>query len=154
MQPRQGAPACAASRRDDHAARMHVPRMGAEYPVALCDLGIFVDQAAEPAYLSPIHRDKLETGCAVAALPTDIVRSSQRAWAAYTAQVRRYLDLFAALTPADDPDDPYLILAALVGAIALARAVNDPSLSDETLERVARALNRHVQGEYAPSAQA
>jgi TetR/AcrR family transcriptional regulator, transcriptional repressor for nem operon len=74
--------------------------------------------------------------------------------AAYTAQVRRYLDLFAALTPADDPDEPYLILAALVGAIALARAVNDPSLSDETLERVARALNRHVQGECASSAQA
>ena len=27
MQPRQGAPACAASRRDDHAARMHVRRL-------------------------------------------------------------------------------------------------------------------------------
>lgn len=34
---------------------------------------------ASDAYLSPIHRDKLETGCAVAALPTDIARSSQRA---------------------------------------------------------------------------
>src|SRR4029077_15356739 len=85
------------------------------------------------AYLSPIHRDKLETGCAVAALPTDIARSSQRARAAYTAQVRRYLDLFAALTPADDPDDPYLILAVLVGALAPAQSVNDTSLSDETL---------------------
>lgn len=106
------------------------------------------------AYLSPLHRDKPETGCAVAALPTDIARSSQRARAAYTAQVRRYLDLYAELTPGDDPDDPPLILAALVGAIALARAVDDPSLSDEILERVARALHRHIQGECTPSAQA
>ena len=106
------------------------------------------------AYLSPLHRDKPETGCAVAALPTDIARSSQRARAAYTAQVRRYLDLYAELTPGDDPDDPPLILAALVGAIALARAVDDPSLSDEILERVARALHRHIQGECAPSGQA
>ena len=99
------------------------------------------------AYLSPLHRDKPETGCAVAALPTDIARSSQRAREAYTAQVRRYLDLYVELTPGDDPDDPPLILAALVGAIALARAVNDPALSDEILDKVARALNRHVQGE-------
>jgi TetR/AcrR family transcriptional repressor of nem operon len=97
------------------------------------------------AYLSALHRDKPETGCAVAALPTDIARSSQRARTAYTAQVRRYLDVFAGLTSADDPDDPHLILAALVGAIALARAVDDPGLSDEILERVGRALHRHLQ---------
>ena len=45
-----------------------------------------------------------------------------------------------------------LILAAMVGAIALARAVDDPGFSDEILERVARVLRRHVQGECAPSA--
>jgi len=102
------------------------------------------------AYLSPLHRDKPETGCAVAALPGDITRSSQRAQAAYTAQVRRYLGLLAGLTPAGDPDDPHLILAALVGGVALARAVDDPGLSGKILERVARALHRHVQGECTP----
>ena len=100
-------------------------------------------------YLSPLHRDKPETGCAVAALPADIARGGQRARAAYTAQVRRYLDLLAGLTPAGEPDDPPLILATLVGAIALARAVDDPGLSDEILERVARMLHRHVQGQCA-----
>ena len=100
-------------------------------------------------YLSPLHRDKPETGCAVAALPSDIARGGQRARAAYTAQVRRYLDLLAGMRPGEDP---YLILAALVGAIALARAVDDPGLSDEILERVARTLHRHTQGECAPSA--
>ena len=48
------------------------------------------------SYLSLLHRDKPETGCAVAALPADIARGGQRARAAYTAQVRRYLDLLAA----------------------------------------------------------
>lgn len=104
------------------------------------------------AYLSPLHRDKPETGCAVAALPADIARTSSRARTAYTAQVRRYLDLFADLTPPGDSDDPHLILAALVGAIALARAVDDPMLSDEILERAARALHCHTQSERAPSA--
>lgn len=105
------------------------------------------------AYLSPLHRDKPETGCAVAALPTDIARSNPRSRTAYTGQVRRYLDLFGRLTPAGDPGDPHLILAALVGAIALARAVDDPSLSDEILQRVAQALNQHVPSERPPPAQ-
>ena len=68
------------------------------------------------------------------------------------AVIAQHLDLFADLVPAGDPDDPHLILAALVGAIALARAVDDPGLSDEILDTVARTLHRHVQGECAPSA--
>lgn len=47
------------------------------------------------------------------------------------------------------PECPPFILATLVGAIALARAVDDPGLSEEILERVARMLHRHVQGECA-----
>jgi len=95
-------------------------------------------------YLSPRHRDKPETGCAVAALPSDIARSNPRARTAYSRQVRSYLDLLAELTPARDPDEGHLILAALVGALVLARAVDDRGLSDEILESAARALHRHV----------
>jgi TetR/AcrR family transcriptional repressor of nem operon len=95
-------------------------------------------------YLSRLHRDKPETGCAVAALPTDIARTNARARAAYSRQVRRYIDLLAELTPGRDPDEGHLILAALVGALVLARAVDDRGLSDELLDNVARALRRHV----------
>jgi TetR/AcrR family transcriptional regulator, transcriptional repressor for nem operon len=107
--------------------------------------------AAIDAYLSPLHRDKPETGCAVAALPADIARGNPRARAAYTAQVRRYLDLYAALTPDGSPGDPYLIVAALAGAIALARAVDDPALSDAILDQTAQALKRHLHAEPTPS---
>jgi TetR/AcrR family transcriptional repressor of nem operon len=95
-------------------------------------------------YLSRLHRDKPETGCAVAALPTDIVRSNARAREAYSRQVRSYIDLLAGLTPGGNSDDAHLILATLVGALALARAVDDPALSDELLESTARALQRAV----------
>ena len=96
-------------------------------------------------YLSRLHRDKPETGCAVAALPTDVARCGRRARAAYSRQVRGYIELLTELTPANDPDEAYLILATLVGALALARAVDDRSLSDDILERAARALHRYAE---------
>lgn len=96
-------------------------------------------------YLSPLHRDKPETGCAVAALPTDIARADARARAAYSRQVRDYIELLAELSPTPDSDQAHLVLAALVGALALARAVDDRALSDELLGSVARALHRHVE---------
>jgi TetR/AcrR family transcriptional repressor of nem operon len=95
-------------------------------------------------YLSRLHRDKPETGCAVAALPTDIARSNQQARDAYSHQVRRYVDLLAGLSPSGDPDDGHLLLAALVGALTLSRAVDDPSLSNEILGSAARALHRYI----------
>jgi TetR/AcrR family transcriptional repressor of nem operon len=58
--------------------------------------------------------------------------------------VRRYIDLLVELTPGRDPDEAHLILAALVGALLLARAVDDRGLSDDILESAARALHRHL----------
>ena len=95
-------------------------------------------------YLSRSHREKPETGCAVAALATDIARGNRPARNAYSRQVRRYAELLAGLIPGRDADEAYLILAALVGALVLARAVDDPSLSDAMLERPGRALHRRV----------
>jgi TetR/AcrR family transcriptional repressor of nem operon len=100
--------------------------------------------AVVDGYLSRLHRDKPETGCAVAALPTDVARCGARARAAYSRQVRAYLELLTELTPDRDPDQAHLILAALVGALLLARAVDDRGLSDEILDRVARALNGYI----------
>jgi TetR/AcrR family transcriptional repressor of nem operon len=95
-------------------------------------------------YLSRLHRDKPETGCAVAALPTDIARTNARVRTAYARQVRSYIELLAELTPGRDSDEAHLILAALVGALVLARAVDDRGMSDEILHSAAQALHRHV----------
>ena len=95
-------------------------------------------------YLSRLHRDKPETGCAVAALPTDIARCGPRARAAYSRQVRSYIDLLTELAPDRDRGKGQMILAALVGALVLARAVDDRDLSDGILEMVNRALHSYV----------
>lgn len=96
-------------------------------------------------YLSRLHRDKPETGCAVAALPTDIARADSRARAAYSRQVRSYIEVLTELTPNRNPDQAHLILAALVGALLLARAVDDRGLSNEILDRAARALHSYAE---------
>jgi TetR/AcrR family transcriptional repressor of nem operon len=101
-------------------------------------------EAIIDGYLSRLHRDKPETGCGVAALPTDIARTSPRVRTAYARQVRSYLELLTQLTPGRDAGEAHLILAALVGALVLARAVDDRGMSDEILDSTARALHRHV----------
>jgi TetR/AcrR family transcriptional repressor of nem operon len=95
-------------------------------------------------YLSRLHRDKPETGCAVAALPTDIAHANARVRTAYARQVRNYIELLTELIPGGDSDQAHLILAALVGALVLARAVDDRGMSDEILDSAARALHRHL----------
>ena len=81
-----------------------------------------------------------KTGCAVAALAADVARGDETARATYATHVRQYLDRLARHAPSTCPDAPYLTLAAPVGALALARAVNDPALSGELLTRTARGL--------------
>jgi TetR/AcrR family transcriptional repressor of nem operon len=101
-------------------------------------------------YLSETHRDHPESGCAVAALPGDVARSTPRARQAYSRQVRRYIDLLVNLIPATDPADgrreAVLTLAALVGAVSMARAVDDPALSGELLAQTAAALRMRGPG--------
>lgn len=95
-------------------------------------------------YLSPAHRDQPEAGCAVAALAEDISRADDRSRAAYSRQVEQYLEYLAGLTSSSDPAADRrracLALSAMVGAIAMARAVGDAGLSDDILSDTAAAL--------------
>lgn len=95
-------------------------------------------------YLSRAHRDQPEAGCAVAALAEDISRADDRPRVAYGGQVEQYLELFAGLTSSSDPAADRrracLVLSALVGAIAMARAVGEGGLSDDILSETAAAL--------------
>jgi TetR/AcrR family transcriptional repressor of nem operon len=99
-------------------------------------------------YVSKAHRDNPQVGCAVAALPADVSRCGTRARQAYGRQVRRYIDRLVGLIRRDDPDakrdEAILILSALVGAVAMARAVDDAEFSDEILTRTANALHRQT----------
>ena len=89
------------------------------------------------AYLSERHRADRANGCAIVALGAGMVRRSEGARRGVTAYVRAQLDHFAGLlrngTRASRRRRAITTLAGMVGALTLARAVDDPALSREIL---------------------
>jgi TetR/AcrR family transcriptional repressor of nem operon len=93
-------------------------------------------------YLNEAHRDDPGAGCAFSALAGDIARSHKRTRALATAQIRNDIQLLAGLLPGKNKDKDkdaarskaILTFSALVGAMALARAVSDEALSREILK--------------------
>lgn len=95
-------------------------------------------------YLSAAHRDSLATSCAVTTLAGDVARSNERARSAYTQQVGSYLALLTKLIAGEKQKSKRMkaiaALSTLVGAVSMARAVNDEKLSREILKSAADAL--------------
>ncbi len=100
------------------------------------------------AYLSLAHRDTLGTSCAVTTLAGDVARSNARARAAYTGQVGTYIDMLVRLLPPGTGDrrraTAIAALSTLVGAVSMARAVNDEALSQEILSSAASELKAQL----------
>jgi TetR/AcrR family transcriptional repressor of nem operon len=88
-------------------------------------------------YLSERHRDDRANGCAVVALGADIARQGQGVRRGLTAYVRAELDRYARFfrdrTAASRRRRAIATLSGLIGALTLARAVDDPTLSIEIL---------------------
>lgn len=95
-------------------------------------------------YLSAAHRDGLAASCAVTTLAGDVARSNERARSAYTRQVGQYLELMMKLIAGEKQKSKrakaIAALATLVGAVSMARAVNDDTLSREILKSAADQL--------------
>ena len=95
-------------------------------------------------YLSPWHRDHPESGCGVAGVAADAARAGGPARGSYTRQVKECLAVIADLTGNPDRQagkrEAVLTLSALVGAISMARAVDDPDLSEQIMTNAAAAL--------------
>jgi TetR/AcrR family transcriptional regulator, transcriptional repressor for nem operon len=100
------------------------------------------------AYLSAAHRDNLGTSCAVTTLAGDVARSTARTRSAYTRQVEVYVDLLLGLITgkggAVGRMKAITALATMVGAVSLARAVNDKKLSQEILASAADQLKAQL----------
>ena len=100
------------------------------------------------AYLSVAHRDGLATSCPVTTMANDVARCNARARSAYTKQVGTYLELLAKLIAADKRKSrrakAIAALATLVGAVSMARAVNDEKLSRELLKSAADELKAQL----------
>ena len=100
------------------------------------------------AYLSITHRDNLGTSCAVTTLAGDVARSNTRARAAYTNQVGIYIEMLVRLLPPGAGErrraTAIMALSTLVGAVSMARAVNDEALSQEILASAASELKARL----------
>jgi TetR/AcrR family transcriptional repressor of nem operon len=88
-------------------------------------------------YLSPEHVDNPAAGCAVAALASEMPRSNPELRHAFTQQTEHYLETLERLLGDEGSrEQAAAALAALVGGLILARAVDDPGLSRELLRDV------------------
>jgi TetR/AcrR family transcriptional repressor of nem operon len=93
--------------------------------------------AVAAAYLSSAHRDNPGRGCMLAALGPDLSRQGRPVKKAVTDYVRSMVDLLAKLVPdrskAARRQKAIRAYATVVGAMVLARAVDDRVLSQEIL---------------------
>ena len=81
-------------------------------------------------YLGKAHRDAPADGCPLPALASDMARQPASVRRAYTAGVRDALARIEQLAPGANAK---ALLASMVGALAIARAVNDEELSTAIL---------------------
>ena len=95
-------------------------------------------QAMMQAYLSEDHVNSIETGCATAALGSEMPRQAPEVRRAATRRIKEMIDLVARQLPDwGQPGAHQHALAAvstMVGALVLARAVDDARLSDALRE--------------------
>lgn len=96
------------------------------------------------AYLSKAHVEGVEAGCATAALCSEMPRQAPEVRRAATRRIKEMIDLVARQLP--DWGQPgaheraLVTVATMVGALALARAVDDPKLSDALRDAALRHL--------------
>jgi TetR/AcrR family transcriptional regulator, transcriptional repressor for nem operon len=94
--------------------------------------------AIASAYLTSTHRDNPGAGCVLAALGPDVSRQGPAVRRAVTDYVRSVVDLLVRLVPGTSKAarrrKAISTYATVVGAMVLARAVDDRALSQEILD--------------------
>jgi TetR/AcrR family transcriptional regulator, transcriptional repressor for nem operon len=91
-------------------------------------------QAVMRAYLSKEHTEGVERGCPMAALGSEMPRQAPEVRRAVTRRIKEAIDLVARQLPdwgkPGAHEKALATLSTMVGALVLARAVDDPKLSE------------------------
>jgi TetR/AcrR family transcriptional regulator, transcriptional repressor for nem operon len=99
-------------------------------------------------YLSRRHRDDRAHGCPTAALAAETIHHAGGARAVMTAGIKQQIERFSRVAPGENAAQKRRTAigswAAMVGAMILARASDDPALSDELLEQTGAWLEAQV----------
>jgi AcrR family transcriptional regulator len=96
------------------------------------------------AYLSRAHAASPELGCPLAALGSETSRQAPEVRRVTTQHIKETVDLLARQSPdwgqSAAHERALVTISAMVGALLLARAVDDPKLSDDLLDTARRYL--------------
>ncbi|MBC3919574.1 TetR/AcrR family transcriptional regulator [Undibacterium sp. CY18W] len=99
-------------------------------------------------YLSPAHRDAPGRGCALAALGSDMGRQGDAVRKTASKGAHDLIGVLAELLPGDTEtekeDQAMAAFASMVGAVMLARAVDDAGFSQRILQAVAVTLEKQA----------
>ncbi|MGG5822043.1 TetR/AcrR family transcriptional regulator [Falsiroseomonas sp. HW251] len=93
--------------------------------------------AAVTRYLAPSHRDAPGQGCALAALGCEMARQPAALREVFTEALKERVRVLSTSMPGGDSSaeaKAIALLAGMVGAMVLARAVDDPAFSDRVLQ--------------------
>jgi TetR/AcrR family transcriptional regulator, transcriptional repressor for nem operon len=95
-------------------------------------------------YLTSRHRDEPAGGCALSALGTDAARGNAALRGVFAGGLRAFLDILTDALPGFSKParrrKAVAAMATMVGAVTLARAVDDPALSEEILDAARQEL--------------
>jgi TetR/AcrR family transcriptional regulator, transcriptional repressor for nem operon len=104
------------------------------------------------SYLSDRHVEAIDNGCSIAALGSETPRQAPEVRRVMTRRVKEMADLVARQLPswgdASSHDDALAVLSTMVGALLIARAVDDPALAKSVRASAKRLVDR---GTHAPS---
>jgi TetR/AcrR family transcriptional regulator, transcriptional repressor for nem operon len=91
-------------------------------------------QTLMQTYLSKEHQAAIETGCPISALGSEMPRQSPEVRRAATLRIKEMIDLVARQSPdwgqPEAHERALVSVATMVGTLILARAVDDPALTD------------------------
>ncbi len=126
------------------ASRRTMRRAAANWEGVVADAPDHPYAALLDHYLSARHRDDPGRGCAFAALGNDAARGGRTVRRAFAEGLQPLLDILTEAIPGRSKAvrrrKAVAAMATLVGALTLARAVDDPELSDEILTAARREL--------------
>ena len=93
------------------------------------------------SYLSRAHRDARESGCAMAALVSDVARADTASREVMTDHIEAFIASVSE-TLGGDQERAIVAVSAMVGALTLSRVIADPARSDALL----KAVRDHLKG--------
>ena len=100
-------------------------------------------------YMTSSHRDNREDGCPLTAMGSELVRASDDTRHAATESFRKIIETMTPFMRSQDDEEGFdlaiSVMTNMIGAVTIARMVDDPVLSDRILATIQRRVSRSME---------